>query len=866
MALPTRYANHRLIDSPRMTLSRHPDDQEALIALVRDALAALDRGETVDPTALCAAHPHLAQPLAEVLGLADALPTLHQEALREDPLAGLVLASRYRLEHCLGRGAMGIVYRAVDLELGRSVATKILDARLFRDPAAEQRFAREAEALATLQHPHVVTVFDRGRTPEGIHFLVMELLAGQTLSALLERLGDGEAPLAVAASVGTHETVWTRVAARWAQQLAEALAAAHGQGLVHRDVKPSNAFVGADGRVVLLDFGIAAHANAERLTATQTTLGTPWYMPPEQVHAGGPGAAAPTLDVYGLGATLYHLLAGRPPYQGDAAAVLAQLAHDDPPPLTSLAPDLPRDLVAIVEHCLERDPARRYPTGRQLADDLVAFLAHRPVAVRPLSALQRRVRTWRRAPARPIAVLALLLAGFAAAVAVPLHLERQRSHVAAAKEDLYATLPSLLAIEGWPDERVLVTQENRDAIALLDRILALDDGDLSARLLRALLRLDDGDRQGAAADVQTIAATHPGGYLAELARRYLAADANQPGARAIATADLPEPQTAAECYVAGVHELRGRAGTDYAAKAEALLARAAPELLPARDFRMFALAALAEQVPARSAAYATELYDETVALEQRYGRPTARTQAMRGTALTLLRRYGEAVPFLRRSLELRPDRHGPHQNLGICHRRLHEHAEAARHLAEALRLRPFAWNTRYELAQLALDQRDFAAAEAHAEQLPSQGSSMPAWLRPNLLGLIALQTAIEFRGSDPERARRAAERAAHEFGAALALQPARRQLASQQQLATALQQRDLADATVVYAQSLLAGDPDVARHLANLAFLLPKTLGERETAFVGAVLRRLAARRAGGDEALRRQLEQDLEDLLRPYR
>ncbi|HEX5054430.1 MAG TPA: serine/threonine-protein kinase, partial [Planctomycetota bacterium] len=469
-----------------MSFTRNIQDQERLIDCVRRALALMDAGETVHPLELCGEHPHLAGPLAEVLGLTSQLPELQQAALREDPLAGAVLAGRYRLAECLGRGAMGVVYRGEDQELRREVAVKILDVRLFRDPEAERRFQREAEALAALQHAHVVAVFDRGRTPEGIHFLVMERLEGATLATLLERITGGEpAVAAVRAVIGAEpaESHWPRLCARWACDLARGLAAAHAHELVHRDVKPSNVFLARPGRAVLLDFGIAARATDQRLTATQTTLGTPWYMAPEQVR-GGVAAAEPTLDVYGLGATLYHLLAGRPPYEGDATAVLAALLVHEPTPLASVRADLPRDLVAIVEKCLERDPARRYQQALALAADLQAFLEHRPVSARPLGAIGRRLRQWRRAPARPVAVGAVGLAVLVAVVAGPILLRQRAAERRAAKEQLYATLPSLLAIEGWPDERVLseLRPEHETAVDLLDRILELDPTDVPALL------------------------------------------------------------------------------------------------------------------------------------------------------------------------------------------------------------------------------------------------------------------------------------------------------------------------------------------------------------------------------------------------
>ncbi len=850
-----------------MTFSRDPADQERLIALVRTALAQLDAGGAVDPVALCLDCPHLARPLAEVLGLAADLPLLHAEARREDPLAGLLLAGRYRLDHCLGRGAMGVVYRAEDQELRRQVAVKILDARLFRDPQAEQRFQREGEALAALQHPHVTAVFDRGRTAEGIHFLVMELLEGRTLADLLQRFDAGIEPMAAVAeqlAVAPAESHWPRLCARWAADLARGLAAAHERGLVHRDVKPSNVFVCRSGRAVLLDFGIAARSRDERLTATQTTLGTPWYMAPEQVRQGGLSTAEPTLDIYGLGAMLYHLLAGRPPYEGDAAAVLAALQNSDPAPLARVRPELPRDLRAIVEHCLERDPTRRYPTALALANDLDAFLEHRPVAVRPLSAFGRRLRGWRRAPARPIAMAALLVAALVTAIAVPIQREHRRLADRHEQQRLYATLPSVLAIEGWPDERVLaeLQVEHRTAIELLDRLLELDGDDLPVRLWRACLRLDLGDRDGAAGDLRAIAAVGSSAFLQGLAQRYLAADPQQQGALAIDLAGLAEPTTATECYVAGLHELRARHRTGFAQRADALLARAAASYLPARDLRLLSCAELADQSASPDRERLLQfVHDESIGLEALYGQPTARTCAMRGVALIGLRRYQDATAALLRSLELRPERHGPHQNLGIAFLRLGQLAASQQHLDAALRLRPFAWNTKYTLAQLAQARGDFGLAREWAGKVPTSGPSGQAWKQPNLLGAIATEQAMVKLRADAEGSRAAAEQAVAAFDRALLAAPKNVGLQRRRQLAVALRQHDLETAVVEYCRQVVDSREDTdAYQLANLAFLMPPDgLAPAQVAWVAALVRKLALERAGGNEALRQRLLAEIE-------
>lgn len=853
-----------------VTLARNAQDQERLIELVRMALAQIDAGLPVEAARLCAQDPHLAAPLAEVLGLQEQLPMLQQAALREDPLAGALLAGRYRLGSCLGRGAMGVVYDGVDQELQRAVAVKILDVRLFRDPEAERRFQREAEALAALQHANVVAVFDRGRTPEGIHFLVMERLVGGTWARLLERIGEGVPPLQAAAELGdaAQEAVWPRLVAKWGAELAGGLAAAHERKLVHRDVKPSNVFLAQGGRVVLLDFGIAARADDQRLTATQTTLGTPWYMAPEQVGAGGIGTAEPTLDVYGLGASLFHLLAGRAPYEGDAAAVLAALQNSDPPSLLVLRPELPRDLAAIVDRCLERQPARRYASAHALAADLRAFLHHQPVMARPLGPLARRFRAWRRAPARPLAVASLATTLLVAGIALPFVWRQQAEARQREKAELLATLPSLLAVEGWPEERLVadLAAEHRAGIELLDRILSLDPADLAMRLFRACLRLDLGDRPGAAADFAAIVAQDSSPYLRALAGRYAHADQGLQGAKAIDTKELPAPVSAIDCYVAGFHELRASDVAGFAKRADELLARAAATYLPARDLRLLSLAALADRSGGEAVRQlARQIHDETIVLETLYGRPTARTCAMRGVAFLLLKDYRASVEPLEQSLALRPGRHGPHQNLAVAWLNLGNLERSEHHLGEALRVRPFAWNTKLTYAQWYRERRDFAAARTCAMALPKVGQRGEAWKQPDLLGSIELAEAMALRRDDVARSLAAARAAVVAYDESIAVRD-RPDARQKRATAMALLEERPGAALFALAEALLA-DPGNPHQLANLAFLLPTAgLDPAQTAWLGAVLRKLAWQGAPGDDALRARMAAEIAEVLRPYR
>ncbi|MEC7583822.1 MAG: protein kinase [Planctomycetota bacterium] len=859
-----------------MTLSHSAKDQEQLVDFVREALARIDAGKPVDPEQLCATQPHLAQPLAEALGLASDLPNLQAEALREDPLAGLLLADRYRLVDCLGRGAMGVVYRAEDQDLQRQVAVKILDARLFRDPKAEERFQREAEALAALQSDAVVTVHDRGRTAEGIHFLVMELLEGATLSQILDQIAEGEEPLSVVEQVlgrKSEETYWPRLCAVWARSVARGLKAAHEHGVVHRDVKPSNVFLRQSGVAALLDFGIAVQSSEERLTATEATVGTPWYMPPEQVsseeqaNSAEAGAAHATLDVYGLGATLYHLLAGRTPYEGDAVKVITSLLTKDPAPLQRVQPGTPRDLVAIVEHCLERKPSRRYQTADALLDDLDAFLAHQPVSVRPIGPVARRLRAWRRAPAQPIAITAILIAALVFSIWLPTYREQQRQQIAEQKNELHATIPTLLAVDGWPDQRGLAAlrAEHQQAISLLDRILELDSHDLPVRLFRAALRFDLGDRQGAASDLEFVAADQGGEYLQQLAQRYLAADDLSLGN--VDTDGLPAPETAQECYVAGFHELRARDRPGFANRASVWFDRAVPDYLPARDLRLLAVAGMADGSQGDYRKQLTDfLYAEAITLEEIYGRQTARTQAMRGLALLFGKSYADAIPFFERALELRPDRQGPHTNLGIAYLRLGDIERSRQHLDKALKLRPFAWTTKYTLAQLEQQTGDFRAANEWAEQLPTEDGGIRPWLRANLLGTIAAAEAISLFKSDPQTSRQLAGRAQLLFDEGLRQAPGHKALVRNREFVVALQSDDPNDALIAYVEHLMTQTQEGPGPLRNLSFLMPLELGPRETAWMQAFLRHLAAQQAGSHAALRAQLKADIEELLRPFR
>ena len=293
-----------------------------------------------------------------------------------EPLAAGCRITHYEILAPLAGGAMGEVYKARDLHLGRIVALKFLPAELTRDPSARRRFLREAQAVALLDHPNVATIYEAGESEGGRAFLALAFYEGETLQ---QKLARGPLPLPEAVGI--------------ARQIARGLAAAHGRQIVHRDVKPANIVVLPDGTVKLLDFGLAKMAGATTLTRLGSSPGTPAYKSPEQTRG---EKVDPRSDLWALGVVLYEMVTGRLPFGGEyEQAVIYAILNEPPRPLEK---SLPLELEEVIDRALKKDPAARYATAEDLEEDLARIprgaegevAPRRPVRARLLLPLRRR--------------------------------------------------------------------------------------------------------------------------------------------------------------------------------------------------------------------------------------------------------------------------------------------------------------------------------------------------------------------------------------------------------------------------------------------------------------------------------------------
>jgi serine/threonine protein kinase/WD40 repeat protein/tetratricopeptide (TPR) repeat protein len=432
---------------------------DPLDILAEEFIRRLREGKHPSLSEYTARHPELAgrirtlfPALVEMEQAGSAVRSIADRRRRAAPLGDRI--GEFRILRKLGEGGMGVVYEAVQESLGRHVALKVLSQA--RDATDLERFRREARTAARLHHTNIVPVFAVGEA-DGLHYYAMQFIHGQGLDLVLREVralrvpesipapdarslaasvarslhdsdfaagsAEADSPSAIACPTtrtdlpGRSESVYYREVARLGAQGAEALAYAHGQGVLHRDIKPSNLLLDTRGTLWITDFGLAKADDSGDLTHTGDLVGTLRYMAPERLR----GRSEVRSDVYALGATLYELLALRPAFpDSDRLALLERIARQPPPSLRSHEPRIPRDLETIVLKAMARDPADRYGSAAELADDLHRFQNDRPIQARRASPAEELRRWARRNPvvAGLTGSIVLLLALFAVGAAL----------------------------------------------------------------------------------------------------------------------------------------------------------------------------------------------------------------------------------------------------------------------------------------------------------------------------------------------------------------------------------------------------------------------------------------------------------------
>jgi tetratricopeptide (TPR) repeat protein/tRNA A-37 threonylcarbamoyl transferase component Bud32 len=424
----------------------HPSDDGELHLRVAEALGAFEQGGTAALEELCGRHPNLAGVLRQrVLGLA-ALGLLDELGANDQPpqrLGDFVPLRR------LGGGGMGVVYLARQESLGREVALKLIRPDQLHLAGARERFQREVETVARLQHPGIVPVYAVGEE-RGVPYLAMEHIDGRNLADVVSALAGRDpsalsgADLARAVREDVAEPSWvfagsyTEACVRLVRQAAEALEHAHRRGVTHRDLKPSNLMVTPDGRALLLDFGLSSFEGSSKLTRTGSQLGSLAYMAPEHLRSGRPGADARG-DVYGLGVTLYELLALRSPFARDSTeATRIAVLSGDPTRLRELNRAVSWELETVCMKAMDADPARRYATAADLARDLENVLEQRPIEARRAGAWLRARRWVQRHPTAAVSALAGVIVLFVGPTVFALQQVRARERLQLALDETEA--------------------------------------------------------------------------------------------------------------------------------------------------------------------------------------------------------------------------------------------------------------------------------------------------------------------------------------------------------------------------------------------------------------------------------------------
>ncbi len=454
------------------TSSNEPtfDAQDALSEALRIYLEHRAHGSGESDSRLLARHPKLRELLEPLL--AQDVPTTG------DLRPGSTLGD-FRLIEVIGRGGMGEVWEAEQLSLQRRVALKLLRAQLFSSPYAVERFRREALAGARLKHPGIVAVYSVGEQ-DGVHFIAQELVESRrTLSNLIRDTRELPA---------IPPTYWREIAACFAR-IAEALQLAHEAGVIHRDIKPTNILLDADGTPKVADFGLALVTGELELSRTGDMSGSPFYMSPEQAAAKRT-AINERSDVFSLGATLFEALTLQRPFDGDTLAqVLTKIMFDDPRDPREIRSMCPRELGVICLKMLEKSQNSRYASMREVADELGRFLRNEPIHARPPGIFDRALKWSRR---HPVIAASSAIVCVSLCVVSALLLETQRAHAAALKSAAAATASAIKESESAATARLELRTSTRVVDFLVDAFVEVSPNRTLGRELSAREVLDRG--------------------------------------------------------------------------------------------------------------------------------------------------------------------------------------------------------------------------------------------------------------------------------------------------------------------------------------------------------------------------------------
>lgn len=630
------------------------------------------QGDRIDPSAFAARYPHVQEELLHTL---DAF--LRLDGVLNPGLDGGASEriGTFRIVREIGRGGMGIVLEAVEEPLGRRVALKVLPAELLTSPNARARLRREAQIASRLDHSGIATIYGadvEADTP----WIAMRYVEGETLAHAIQKARAAEAtslrPIPEDGRPSPDAMRWIAVVLA---RVARALQFAHEQGVLHRDVKPSNVIMAADGTPVLLDFGLAIGEAGDGPTLTRTgqTAGTPAYMAPELV-SGEHARHDAQCDVYALGVTLYECLTLRRPFEGPTQVALYRaITSGAASDVRTLNREVPRDLAVVVATAMERDPARRYRSAALLAADLEACAAGRPILARAVPLHGRVLRWARREPRQALLAALLLVAVVGLALFGGTWWSSRDTVLAAERVELDRRYEEHLQT-GFAS---LATRRSMDADKSFLAALELDPRSVEARIGRALARFD-GNRDAEAAVLLDGIPPSPG---LEALRNYLSGRATQ--------RDLGAPWLAhassIELFMDGMR-LAKQAQRGSRHEREALFKLAAARFSEAvnrapkaRAFfqmqRAFACRDARDEAGVRSAAAAlTTLWPDS-------------PRALFSAGSALWRWDSDAgMQMVARSIELDPTWGPPHQNLANIHFSANRYEEAVAAASEAVRL------------------------------------------------------------------------------------------------------------------------------------------------------------------------------------